>query len=220
MQCISVKLQGLVYFLTSLLAAAFFGGVIFITMPVGQKVSLPSHIKMQATLPEMLIMAPSPFPGIVAAEKDAVNNENSMPAYGAPTPPEVPAMPGNLGKEKQQTKLTVISVLPPNVVILNNGSKSFMGKQGDETNLGTIDEVTMSGAVIGGKFYPLSGVKNHADKGSSESEMTPDKEESEALINAQMQSIKATNVAPHLPTEEDLAIKHISGKKSEEEKGC
>ena len=88
MQCISVKLQGLVYFLTSLLAAAFFGGVIFITMPVGQKVSLPSHIKMQATLPEMLIMAPSPFPGIVAAEKDAVNNENSMPAYGAPTPPE------------------------------------------------------------------------------------------------------------------------------------
>lgn len=89
------------------------------------------------------------------------------PGVNPPTPPGVPAMPSqpgvgtsgdvpNVGENYQaQEKLTVLGVLPPDVVILSKGGKTVTARSGSETEFGTVGEITSKGAYVDDTFYLL-----------------------------------------------------------------
>ena len=70
-----------------------------------------------------------------------------------PTPPGVPAMPS--AGEMQGGTVTVLGVLPPDVVIISRGGKSITARSGESTEFGTVGSVNMKGAYIDGAFVEL-----------------------------------------------------------------
>jgi hypothetical protein len=76
-----------------------------------------------------------------------------------PSVPVVPSMPGSpagaAGAGSVSDKLTVIGVLPPNVVILQKGTSTVTAKAGTDTSLGEVGRVTKNGAYINGSFVGL-----------------------------------------------------------------
>lgn len=93
----------------------------------------------------------SPFGFLVDASALPTGNMNMPSGIAAPTPPDVPSMPGGL-PGSSGGELVVLGVLPPDVVIISRGGKSITARTGQNTEFGTIGTVTMKGAYVNGAF--------------------------------------------------------------------
>ena len=88
---------------------------------------------------------------MVDASALPTGNMNMPAGIAAPTPPDVPSMPGGL-PGSSGGELVVLGVLPPDVVIISRGGKSITARTGQNTEFGTIGTVTMKGAYVNGAF--------------------------------------------------------------------
>lgn len=84
------------------------------------------------------------------------------PSVSAPTPPGVPPMPftprseGNVGiNYTESSEVSVIGVLPPDVVVLGRGNQTVTARTGSDTEFGTVGAVTSKGAYVDGTFIAL-----------------------------------------------------------------
>ena len=83
----------------------------------------------------------------------ASNYTGSVPSV--PVVPSMPGSPAGVAAGSVSDKLTVIGVLPPNVVILKKGTSTVTAKAGTNTSLGEVGRVTKNGAYINGSFVGL-----------------------------------------------------------------
>ena len=93
----------------------------------------------------------SPFGFLVDASALPAGNMNMPSGIAAPTPPDVPSMPGG-SPGSSGGELVVLGVLPPDVVIISRGGKSITARTGQDTEFGIIGTVTMKGAYVNGAF--------------------------------------------------------------------
>lgn len=160
MEQVSKKIKTFLYAVISLVACSFFAGLIYISFPQHQGVALPPLATIGNIIKTEEVALSSPFGQVTLATSS--NSLKGSPGGAFPLPPDVPMMPGNLGFGRGGNKskeLTLVGVLPPNVVVLSDGNKSYTVKQGETSSLGTLEEVTMEGAVLNGKYYRVTGLK-------------------------------------------------------------
>ena len=69
-----------------------------------------------------------------------------------PDAPSVPPMPAGM---REQDGPLVLGVLPPDVCIVSTGGKTYTCRIGDNIPLGTVDNITSEGVLIGGTFYRI-----------------------------------------------------------------
>lgn len=69
-----------------------------------------------------------------------------------PDAPSVPPMPAGM---KDKDGPLVLGVLPPDVCIVFTGGKTYTCRIGDNSPLGTVDNITSEGVLIGGTFYRI-----------------------------------------------------------------
>lgn len=136
---------GLAAYLTSVLSGAVvFGSLIYFSSPAEVKPNpLPVLNFANTNLDTGSITGSSPF--VLPAAP-------AMETPDMPVPPGVPSMPG---AGMQPDVLTVVGVLPPDVVILQKGGESLTARVGTETKWGTVNSVTSSGATIDGAFINI-----------------------------------------------------------------
>lgn len=165
MQKISVTAQLAAYTASMLLGFGTFGAWNFLSSPeVPQSVEMPvinlATLGIESSVSSVAHAAgANPFGDISTA--NAINAGAGIAAVGMgmpqgitpPTPPGVPAMPGAGGLEGGE--VTVLGVLPPDVVIISRGGKTITARSGDSTEFGTVGGVTMKGAYIDGAFVEL-----------------------------------------------------------------
>lgn len=136
------------YGLSILLGLGFAGGVMYSTEPIPQQAAQIPVINFEnAQLPnDVGIIGASPFSGSSIISKKAP---------GLPKVPEMPSIPGVPEMPGTQAVLTVIGVLPPDVVIMQKGPDTVTAKVGSRTQFGVVNSVSMNGAVIDGAFVEL-----------------------------------------------------------------
>lgn len=160
MEQVSKKTKTFFYAMISFVACSLFMGLIYISFPQHQEVSLPPLATIGNIVKPEQITISSPFNQVSLATSGNSLNESVNGAF--PLPPDVPMMPGYQGFGRHSNKikeLTLIGVLPPNVVVMSDGNKSYTLQQGESSSLGTLEEVTMDGAILNGKYYRLTGLK-------------------------------------------------------------
>lgn len=135
---------------TSVLFGVGFGlSVMYITQPIQQPTApIPVINFANAQLHnDVGIIGSSPFSSTFELK--------GKKAPGLPQVPDMPSIPSVPGMPGTQAVLTVIGVLPPDVVILQKGPDTVTAKVGSSTKFGVVNSVSMDGAVIDGSFVEL-----------------------------------------------------------------
>ena len=142
MRKIAITTSLAAYLASALISAGIFGSIIYITTPAAEQANpLPVINFANTNLDTGTIIGTSPFKAATAAEVPEMQ-----------VPPGVPSMPG---AGMQPDVLTVVGVLPPDVVILQKGGESLTARVGTQTKWGTVNSVTASGATIDGAFINI-----------------------------------------------------------------
>lgn len=157
----STKLSA--YVASMALSAVVFGSYnLLAPVPVDHVPEIPI-INLNTISPNIQVASPikgdNPF-GKISMAGAGIAKAGMEPGMVAPTPPQVPPMPGvegNIGSNYKgpSMELSVLGVLPPDVVILSRGGKTVTAQSGNRTEFGTVGEVTAQGAYIDGTFISL-----------------------------------------------------------------
>lgn len=144
---------------SSALAMMVFGCMVYLTSPEIKPPANPSSIDF-STLPlplgpQKAFAASSPF-GNVLPQNAMDNAPVQAPTYipGSPMVPQMPDTPG--APARQSEVLSVIGVLPPDVVILKKGGQTITAKTGSKTDFGTIGTISKTGATVDGNWIEFS----------------------------------------------------------------
>ncbi len=133
-----------IYAASVIAGALVFGSLAYLSTPAEVKPNpLPVVNFANTDLDTGSITGTSPF---------ALPALQQMDVPDMPVPPGVPSM---LGAGMQADVLTVIGVLPPDVVILQKGGETLTARAGSATKWGTVNSISSSGATIDGAFIKI-----------------------------------------------------------------
>ena len=130
-------------YLTSIMVSGLMGGllatgVLFTVVPIASKIPMIPVLNYEnmRVLGGNIVAGSSPF-GLAKLSN-------------VPVTPVVPDM-----AQVQSASLEVVGVLPPDVVILQRAGETITAFIGDDTKFGIVEEITVKGAVINGRYVPL-----------------------------------------------------------------
>lgn len=145
MRKIGVTTKLATYMASVISGAMVFGSFAYLFTPAEVKPNpLPVVNFSNTNLDTGSITGTSPF---------ALPDTSKMKVSDMPVPPGVPSMP--VGAGMQADVLTVIGVLPPDVVILQKGGETLTARAGSATKWGTVNSISSSGATIDGAFIKI-----------------------------------------------------------------
>ena len=137
MQKISLPLRVTAYAASVLLSCLCFGTLVDLSTPQ--------------------VGAPQPLPLLKLDKLQTVTGKiQETTPFNSPDLWQRPNLSKTGGQAKVQTPpLAVLGVIPPEVAIIKEGSRTNTVKVGQRTSLGRVQEITEDGVLIGGQYYKI-----------------------------------------------------------------